>query len=240
MKGNNKRIVLLCIFSIIVLILGGYIIYNKVLSNDKKDNNQKVDCSFSPIKDVNIIFKNSKTEGQRKISDIYINNKFSSSVSYDDIPYNGCNEEYNIKENIIKINDNYFLVFFYNEAAVPGDYYLFNINGKFITDFKKFRDEYDLPFDVGKNNNGGLTIYRYADDGSEDCLIDNEFERCISIDYCDLKAKPGDLYSVVERIDIVDDKLIVKDTKKVTWEEAYKCENNPSTDCGDINNVACN
>lgn len=253
MENQNKNrnlYILVAILCVLILVLGGYIIYDKVLSNPNENkttnanqstesndaNNQTpenntnvVDCSISSIKGLNLVLKNTKNNNGRITSDVYIKNKFSSNISYYNSLYNEC-------ESIIaeEIDNNYFLIKFGNDEAMFTDFYLFNKNGKYITDFKDWRKKYnnfDYSLLVGRNDNGGLLI---------DYLSDYGFEASLPDAYCELKAKPKDIYRITEYVSLINDELKINNTKKTTWEEAYLCKDSNTDDCGNINELTCN
>lgn len=212
----------------------------KINDSNSEENDKKIeltgnidDCTISTIKDVNIVLKNTKNNNDRITSDVYINNKFSSSISYYSNPYNECDWIRNSGWRPDEIDNNYLLISFANEAAMEIDFYLFNKNGKFITDFEALRKKYDYYLSITKNDNGGLLAYYHGDNGR--VMDDEPFTNA----YCNLKRKPTDAFLITEHISIVNDELKVDSVEKITWEEAYLCKDGNTEDCGDINDIVC-
>ena len=201
-----------------------------VIENEEqeKKNDETVDCNITSIKGTNISLKNKKNDNGRITTDVYINNNYSTNVYYYTSPYNNC-ESIDIEE----IDNDYFLIKFANEAAMYTNFYLFNKNGKFITDFKDWYKKYNSNLDyllwVGKNENGGLAVNYYSD----------WFETSIDNAYCEAKAKPDDNYSIEEKVNIVNDELKTDSIKKTTWKEQYMCKDGNTADCGNIEDVVC-
>ena len=255
MENQNKNVrlyALIAILCVLVLGLGGYIVYDKVVSNGPKtsskpiktdnniDNNKKNDdktnnndtkiddCSITSIKGLDITLKNTKRNNGYITSDVYINNTYSTNISYHDASYNDC-------ENILieEIDNDYFLMSFASEAATYTDFYLFNKSGKFITNFEEWRKKYDnsyLDIYVSSNDKGGLLISYFSGMGWDMGLTDL---------YCEFKATPKDIYTSTEYVSIVNDELKTTKTEKTTWEEAYLCKDGNKEDCGNINNISC-
>jgi len=246
-KNNKGLIIVVCVLSVLVLALGGFIVYDKVISKsdeNPKDNNivenngttetnnevgEKVeDCSFTPIKGVTIALKNSLNNNGRISSDVYINEKLSSRVSYNENIVNGCES---IDKEEIEVGSDYLLFRFEGESMYT-DFYLFNKNGKFISDFSELRKKYNNIW-IGKNDNGSRLDFSYfATRGMEGSIGDV---------FCELKVRPKatDIYSITGNLKIENDKLIEENVKKINWEEAYKCNGENADDCGNINDIVC-
>ena len=250
-KKNKGLIVLVILLIMCVLGLCGYVIYISFLKtkDNKIDNNtsatkttittvnqenieehsiETAECDIKSVKGTNISLKNQKNDNGRITTDVYINNNYSSNISYYTSPYNDC-ESIDVEE----IDDDYFLIRFANEAAMFTNFYLFNKNGKFVTNFENWYKKYDSNVEyllwVGKNENGGLSVNYYSD----------WFETSIDSAYCEAKAKPEDNYSIEENVSIVNGELKTDSVKKTTWKEKYLCKDGNTEYCGNINDVIC-
>lgn len=234
-KNNKKLILIVAIICVILVIIVGIIIYikyvNKMLGevNSTLDDQEEIygtdrdidNCKITSIKGVDFELKNTKSTDGEITSDIYINNKLAKNVKYLDNEANSCGEI-----EIEEIDNNYILAKFASDV-VYSDFYLFNKNGKLISDFSDTKGKYDIKSTiptVQKNDNGGLTI---------DYTTDNYAEYFLEDAYCDIKPKLTDLYSVVEYVKIENDELKVYDIKKTTWEEQMVTEET------DLNEVDC-
>ncbi len=190
------------------------------------------ECNLNVIGGTKVTLKNTRGEKGRVTSDLYINDKFSKSISYYDICYNNCDSIID-NEGLFEVSDDYFIISFSGEGATSTDNYLFNKNGKFISNFEEWNKKYDL-YSVSEDGEGGIIISSSVDYG---------FEQSISESYCELKAKPTDVYETHEYLSIKDDKLSVVDIVKINWSDAYKCDyscTENTCDCGDIRKVKCN
>ena len=209
-------------------------------SDDEEDDEESdllsIDsCEISSIKGVNVALKNTKKKGEYELSsDVYINDKLSGSVTYLNHSDNTCKK---INKNVLEINNGYFLFRFSSELHSFSDYFLFGNNGKYITNFEELQKKYSYSNDsslfytinVEKNNNGSLLI-KYS------TYRETEF---LDV-YCENKLKPEDIYEINETVSVIDDKLVVDNIEKITYEEAYKCKDGNTDDCGDISKTKCN
>ena len=253
-KSNNKGlIILVCILSVLVLSLGGFIVYDKVLSKEEQGNSNIIDnnnnhdkkeqtnndinidqslenninCSISSIEGTNIYLKNSVNNNGRITSDLYINNEFSSRISYFENLYNECD-----KIDVEKIDQKYFLIKFANEATMYSDFYLFSNSGKLISDFKEWKENGNYILSVSKDVNGGLIFNYFYNYGSDDVSLSEE--------YCAINAKPQDIYNIKKYVNITNDKLVIEKTESITWKEVYMCKDVNTVDCGNISDIVCN
>ena len=192
------------------------------------------DCKITNIKGTEIELKNSVATNYSVLSDIYINGNFSSKIKYEKGPYTECSSL-----QAEKIDNEYFLISFpIGDVPTHSYNYLFNKNGKYITDFKEWDKKYagtkgfeNVHGEAYVEENGKLEIDYYAGEA----LI----ERSLDEEYCELKAKPDDIYSIIEYVSISNDKLNITNIKKVSWKEAYLCEDDEVDNCGDISKVNC-
>ncbi len=186
-------------------------------------------CAINYLKDTKIELKNIKAVNSVITSDVYINGIFSKNISYYVSPYNYC-LAYEPRE----LKKDYFILdFFWGDIPLPYYTYLFNKNGTYITDFKEWKRKYDGKYGLGSiqgSDKSDLSIVYNINEGMEMDLVES---------YCELEAKPDDIFSIVEYIDIENDELKVINVDKTTWKEAYLCEDGQEEDCGDITKIDC-
>ena len=194
-----------------------------------EDEKEIEDCVISRIDGFDIVLKDRKRIKEyyntKVMSDLYINNKFAGNISLFDNPYNSC-ESLSIE----LVNNNYILIREANEGAMYTSAYLYSNEAKLITDFKDISNKYDKYSIVAIPEKGNLVIYYLADYGFETSLKDA---------YCEVKAEPNDYYKIIETIVIENDEMMIDETQKITWEEAYKCKDDNSSDCGNIYDIKC-
>ena len=190
------------------------------------------DCSISKIKGVKLEFKNTNAIDGIITSDIYINGTFSHKITYYDNCYNECEVLKNDDGNVEEFNNDYFLLSFASEGATWSDAYLFSKSGKYISNFDEWRKKYKDTV----NKDGILPIVKVGESSLElDYIIDYGWEQSIQESYCEVKAKPDDIYRVTEYVSIEDDKLKVEKVVKKTWAEEVEGYSNEKIDFDKIN-----
>ncbi len=199
--------------------------YNYTSYDYEKEIRKKLlyNCTITSIKDTKIELKNPKVivddESDYVVeSELYINGKYSRKVSYN---WENTCDSFDISE----IDNNHFLLRIVSESIYK-DFYLFNKDGKFISDFSEWRKKYD-------------TIWVGIDDGKFVLEHQAGFLEAMDETYCELKAKPTDISRTTEYLSIENDEIKVKDVKNTTWEEEFgECYDGSST-CVDINKIDC-
>ena len=230
------KTVIICSLIIIAIVLGIYFLYKN--SNNKMniietnssnteatyENRTVSDCSFTSIKDTKIELKNTIAIEGTRTSDLYVNDVFVNKIGYEDNSNNDC-EFIEPKE----VGSNYFLIKFYGESDVSS-VHLFSKNGEYISNFEDWRKKYNDTLNPYNNlpsiniESDGLEMIYTADDGSEEPT---------DISYCDLKPELTDIYKIVEKVSIKNNKLVVDSVKEVTWYQELTDQNY------DIDKIVC-
>ena len=181
----------------------------------------KKDCELYKDNNVLINVKSIIKKEDEYSCDIYFNNKLSYRIK-------DCGDSLNLE----KINDGFLI-----KVASEGFFsyfYLFDKDGNFIIDFsEEMKKNKNQHVTVSISNNElimSISKLTSLDDGDVDLIKDS---------YCELKAKPTDTFETTNYYKINANKLEIYKVENITWEEAYKCENGESENCGDITKVKC-
>ena len=253
-KKNTGLVVLVIVLIICIFGLLGYIVFDRVLSNkigndndvtttkttsttkviNANDITQKSleecnyeSCEIYKSSDVSIMLKNINRNDDFINADVYINEVFSHAIKFHNVEYN-----FQSYIDINLLQNNYFIMRFANEAAMYDIFYLFNNEGKFITDFEEERKQHNSDwFNILVENDELILNYNLYYFGEEP----------IKFEYCESNSKPTDNYMIIKKANINNNKLNIYETKNITWEEAYKCssEDQDTQFCGNIYEVVC-
>ncbi len=150
-KDNKELIVLVCILSALVLVLGGFIIYDIVLS--KKEPNA---CDNSNIKD-NINNQNKEENSNDIDNNIKVSiGKNNETGYYNQLVINGktIQKEYETLDNVIFLDNSYIIATFKDDEEGFSRFYVYNKDGemlKNIDDLSSLKDGHiiDLSYSDG-------------------------------------------------------------------------------------------
>ena len=152
-KKNTGLIVLVVILSLLVVGLGGYIVYDKVLdkedsniNNDVKDNNNiqnNTDNNVSKINDTTVIDENSSETFNKNINDhnVYIDKSTLRVDNKDIIKLDGPSYLYQVTF----YND---IIITYQSFSLSGTLIIYDYNGNVIKKIDEFKDENNRLFNV--------------------------------------------------------------------------------------------
>lgn len=120
-KNNKGLIVLVCILSILVLALGGFIVYDKYYNSNVNDNNEN-NCETKNEDNLNT------TDDKIKVS-IEKNKK---TGYYNELVINGktIKAEYETIDSVIFLDDSYIIAVYKDDIEGFSRYYVYNKSGE--------------------------------------------------------------------------------------------------------------